>query len=200
MNRFWILVLKLCLLVLLLPTAGCITYQGHDPRIDRPAEVGGSKRSMARRYRFHYVFRHTEDFEDDDHVHDDPELEETYSLIIQKVLKRDSMVSDSSPIGRTLEMDLVVREDTIGVLNLISGLTLFVLPTWASNDIRLRARLLDSGKVLMEMEEKSDITTLYQFFFLFAMPFTDGYYLERNIRYLTENLVRRMRLEWARRQ
>jgi hypothetical protein len=193
MKLFQILVLIIATISL----QGCISFQG-DP-LPRNETVGDIE-ALAGDYEFVYRFRH---YHGDDHEHSDIEAD-TLDFVVEKTLKRIGAIDSYSGNKGILQIKVVQEEDFNSVFGFISGITLFIIPCYGEDHLTLTATYTEAGKVIHKTSVSSSVSTLYEFFLLFAMPFTDGYEIEKNTRYLTEEacyqLMKKMGLETLRKE
>lgn len=178
----------LLITILGLTLQGCITAQS-DP-LPRQETVGEIE-ALARDFDFEFAYRHEHGGETHDHADDDAGGN-NFEFVVEKTLKRIGAIDNRSINEGILKIKIVQEDDYSVILSFFSTITLFVLPSYSHDDLTVIATYEEGDKVLHKVEVSSSVNTYYQFFFLFAMPFTDGYKLERNARFLTEEACARM--------
>ncbi|MDF1666078.1 MAG: hypothetical protein P1V97_30250 [Planctomycetota bacterium] len=180
---------RLILLGLFIATLqGCISAQSDPlPRTETIGEI----EAIARDFDFDFAYRH--DHGGEAHEHDDDDAGgNNFGFVVEKTLKRIGAIDNRALNQGLLKIKLIQEDDYSVILSFLSTITLFVLPSYSHDDLTVVATYEEGDKVLHRVEVSSSVNTFYQFFFLFAMPFTDGYKLERNARYLTEEACFRM--------
>lgn len=180
---------RLLLLILLIITLqGCISAQSDPlPRTETIGEI----EAIARDFDFEFAYRHDHDGEEHEH-NDDDAGGNNFGFVVEKTLKRIGAIDNRALNQGLLKIKLVQEDDYSVILSFFSTITLFVIPSYSHDNLTVIATYEEGDRVLHKVEVSSSVNTFYQFFFLFAMPFTDGYKLERNARYLTEEACFRM--------
>jgi hypothetical protein len=74
---------------------------------------------------------------------------------------------------RALRIDVVNNERSNLIMAFICGLTVFLVPAWAENEISVTASIVENAKTIARAEAHGSVKTVMEFFLVFALPFQE---------------------------
>ena len=175
------------LLALACLQTGCISYQKIEPVV---GSSSGLLEPLAARFVFDIQLRHSHN-EEESHSHDEG-IEEDQALVIEQAVKRTGVVVASRGPDRELHMRLIIEEDSSALFDVLSTLTLFLIPTWSETRYTVKAALVERGEAIEEVTMSSSTGTLTQLLLLLGLPFNSWGIEEQNLSALAEESCREL--------
>ncbi len=160
--------INLCFAVLLV-VSGCASFGGHSPEISSFPETN-IKPTLLIKVKFRQF------------INDEPNYmfsENGRAMLTDKIIERFNMSNMFGNVGDdiknpeyTLEVNIENRGDASMIMAFLTGISLYVIPSCATDDYKLEAKLINNKtEKVNKITMKDSITTCQQLLLLFVMPF-----------------------------
>jgi hypothetical protein len=157
-----LLLLSTVLIAVALNASGCVVYRGEEP----PPEPATLPLSAPLCSSFVSTSRYQHEGKDV------PGASSRMEGAVADGIRQAGAVSPNGP-QRALRIDVINNERSSLVMAFICGLTVFLVPAWAENEISVTASIVENTKTIARAEAHGSVKTVMEFFLVFALPFQD---------------------------
>jgi hypothetical protein len=157
-----LLLLSTVLIAVALNASGCVVYRGEEP----PPEPATLPLSAPLCSSFVSTTRYQHEGKDV------PGASPRMEGAVADGIRQAGAVGPNGP-QRALRIDVIENERSSLVMAFICGLTVFLVPAWAENEISVTASIVENTKTIARAEAHGSVKTVMEFFLVFALPFQD---------------------------